>query len=157
MFAGPAGPPGLPGEKGLPGPAGYPGLNGAKGAPGLQGPLGPPGLPGLAGPDGIPGLPGLQGPVGVPGLPGEPGQPCQLASDYLTGILLVKHSQTSEVPVCNAGHIKLWEGYSMLSTDGNERSHSQDLGKYRHIYLSTRRSRHLCLLTPWLMWAPIGA
>lgn len=127
--AGPVGPPGPPGEKGIPGPPGFPGSNGVKGAIGLQGPPGPVGLPGLPGPVGAPGLPGLQGPVGVPGIPGEPGLPCEPASDYLTGILLVKHSQSQLLPVCDAGHIKLWEGYSLLFTDGDERAHSQDLGK----------------------------
>lgn len=120
----------MPGEKGASGQPGFPGSHGMKGAPGPQGPSGPVGLPGLQGPVGAPGLPGLQGPVGHPGEPGEPGLPCEAAPDYLTGILLVKHSQTDRVPVCDAGHIQLWEGYSMLSTDGNERSHSQDLGKY---------------------------
>lgn len=127
-FPGPVGPPGPPGEKGIPGPPGFPGSNGVKGAIGLQGPPGPVGLPGLPGPVGAPGLPGLQGPVGVPGIPGEPGLPCEPASDYLTGILLVKHSQSQLLPVCDAGHIKLWEGYSLLFTDGDERAHSQDLG-----------------------------
>lgn len=123
------GPPGPSGEKGLPGPSGFPGLPGVKGALGLSGPPGAVGLPGLPGPVGASGLPGLQGPVGVPGPGGEPGQPCEAASDYLTGILLVKHSQSQSVPVCDAGHIKLWDGFSLLYTDGDERAHSQDLGK----------------------------
>lgn len=102
-----------------------------KGASGLPGPPGPAGLPGLPGPIGSPGLPGLQGPVGVPGPAGEPGQPCDVVPDYLTGILLVRHSQSQTIPVCEPGHIKLWEGYSLLYTDGDERAHSQDLGKYK--------------------------
>lgn len=113
----------------MPGPPGFPGLNGLKGAQGPPGPLGPSGLPGLPGPTGAPGIPGLQGPVGVPGQVGEPGQPCEVAPDYLTGILLVRHSQSESVPECDAGHIKLWDGYSLLYTDGDERAHSQDLGK----------------------------
>lgn len=133
--AGPVGPPGPPGEKGIPGPPGFPGSNGVKGAIGFQGQPGPVGLPGLPGPVGAPGLPGLQGPVGVPGIPGEPGLPCEPASDYLTGILLVKHSQSQLLPACDAGHIKLWEGYSLLFTDGDERAHSQDLGKFK-IYIA---------------------
>jgi integrin beta 8 len=46
----------------------------------------------------------------------------------LTGILLVKHSQTMEVPHCEVGHIKLWDGYSLLYIEGNEKAHHQDLG-----------------------------
>lgn len=130
IVAGPPGAPGLPGEKGVMGPRGFPGLNGAKGAIGLVGPQGPPGPAGLAGFDGPPGLPGLQGPPGTPGPKGETGAPCEQAADYLTGILLVKHSQSQSVPVCEPGHIKLWDGYSLLYTDGDERAHSQDLGKY---------------------------
>lgn len=129
VFVGPTGPPGPQGEKGLPGPPGFPGLDGIKGAQGFIGPPGPTGLPGLPGPVGAPGLPGLQGPIGVPGPVGEPGAPCETTPDYLTGILLVKHSQSQSVPVCEPGHIRLWEGYSLLYTDGDERAHSQDLGK----------------------------
>lgn len=130
FLAGANGPPGPPGEKGLSGPQGFPGLNGIKGAQGITGPPGPSGLSGLPGPSGAPGLPGLQGPAGSPGFIGEPGAPCEAAPDYLTGILLVKHSQSQSVPVCEPGHIKLWEGYSMLYTDGDERAHSQDLGEF---------------------------
>lgn len=133
VFAGPSGPPGPPGEKGLPGPPGFPGLDGIKGEQGFLGPAGPSGLPGLPGPVGAPGLPGLQGPTGLPGLIGEPGVPCEATPDYLTGILLVKHSQSQIVPVCEPGHIKLWEGYSLLYTDGDERAHSQDLGEVSRI------------------------
>ena len=98
---------------------------------GPPGPIGPAGLPGL---DGAPGLPGLQGPAGVPGLKGEAGPPCEQTSDYLTGILLVKHSQSQNIPVCEPGHIKLWDGFSLLYTDGDERAHSQDLGKYHMVF-----------------------
>lgn len=116
------------------GPPGFPGSPGLKGAAGFPGAPGQPGLPGLAGPVGPPGLPGLQGPSGIPGPRGEPGATCEQAPDYLTGILLVRHSQSQNVPVCEPGHIKLWEGYSLLYTDGDERAHSQDLGKYhQHI------------------------
>lgn len=95
---------------------------------------GSPGRPGLEGPIGPPGLPGLTGPAGLPGPKGEPGAQCEQAADYLTGILLVRHSQSQTVPVCEPGHIKLWEGYSLLYTDGDERAHSQDLGNELVIY-----------------------
>lgn len=132
---GPAGQPGIPGEKGMTGPPGFPGVPGAKGAPGFEGAPGAPGLPGLIGPVGPPGLTGVQGPPGLPGLKGESGLPCEQTPDYLTGILLVKHSQSQNVPVCEPGHIKLWEGYSLLYTDGDERAHSQDLGKYHRLII----------------------
>ena len=70
----------------------------------------------------------LQGVRGEPGLKGEPGQPCHDQPDYLTGILLVKHSQSIQVPSCESGHIKLWDGYSLLYIEGNEKAHHQDLG-----------------------------
>lgn len=97
-------------------------------------------MPGLPGPVGAPGLPGLQGPVGAPGLTGEPGAPCEQIPDYLTGILLVKHSQSESIPECERGHIKLWEGYSLLFTDGDERAHSQDLGELYFALLIKVRS-----------------
>lgn len=98
--------------------------------PGLDGPPGAPGLRGLQGLQGPPGKPGLQGPIGPTGPQGEAGLPCEASADYLTGILLVRHSQSEEIPTCDRGHIKLWDGYSLLYTDGDERAHSQDLGKY---------------------------
>lgn len=71
---------------------------------------------------------------------GQPGLPCEQQPDYLTGILLVKHSQTIEVPRCEPGHIKLWDGYSLLYIEGNEKAHHQDLGiqvfiLYYNIYI----------------------
>lgn len=74
------------------------------------------------------GPPGVDGRPGFPGSKGEIGQPCSPAPDYLTGILLVKHSQTEQVPTCEAGHIKLWEGYSLLYVDANDFPSNQDLG-----------------------------
>ncbi|CAG0886337.1 unnamed protein product [Darwinula stevensoni] len=47
---------------------------------------------------------------------------------HYTGLLLVKHSQTSTVPECPYGQAKLWDGYSLLYIEGNEKAHSQDLG-----------------------------
>lgn len=45
-----------------------------------------------------------------------------------TGFMLVRHSQTTSVPMCPQGGTKLWDGYSLLYLEGNERAHSQDLG-----------------------------
>lgn len=112
------------------GPPGFPGRDGAKGEIGFVGAPGAPGLPGQPGLDGPPGQAGLSGTPGFPGIKGEQGAPCDIVPDYLTGILLVKHSQSQTVPTCERGHIKLWEGYSLLFTDGDERAHSQDLGKF---------------------------
>lgn len=119
---------GLPGMKGLMGPPGYPGSKGTTGTAGL------PGLQGFPGPSGIPGdpgLPGLPGPPGVPGIKGESGAKGTTGpsgGDYLNGILLVRHSQSLEVPGCPQGMNKIWDGFSLLYIEGNEKSHNQDLG-----------------------------
>ncbi|MCL4140345.1 UNVERIFIED_CONTAM: hypothetical protein GTU68_017613, partial [Idotea baltica] len=47
---------------------------------------------------------------------------------YSAGVLLVRHSQSIEVPSCGQGQVQLWEGYSLLYVEGNERAHHQDLG-----------------------------
>lgn len=112
-FTGPPGVPGTKGETGYPGPTGLPGL---------------PGLPGLKGERGIDGLPGPPGMQGLKGMKGYPGLPGDSGSNFFTGILLVRHSQQSTVPNCPTGMDKLWEGYSLLYIEGNEKAHSQDLG-----------------------------
>lgn len=40
----------------------------------------------------------------------------------------MKHSQSSQVPPCPQGMAKLWEGYSLLYVEGQEKAHNQDLG-----------------------------
>ncbi|KAF4526481.1 hypothetical protein B566_EDAN013581, partial [Ephemera danica] len=62
------------------------------------------------------------------GIIGGPGRACEAHADYLTGILLVKHSQSSDIPQCEPGHVKLWDGYSLLYVEANEKAHHQDLG-----------------------------
>ncbi|XP_063370277.1 collagen alpha-2(IV) chain-like [Cydia amplana] len=141
---GPMGPPGargliglagLPGEPGVAGPMGPPGapgligFPGLPGEPGIAGPVGPPGARGLIGLPGWPGKPGVEGPMGLPGdigftglkgEKGEPGLPVPLMfteKQISSGVLLVKHSQTQVIPSCDAGHVKLWEGYSLFSKD----------------------------------------
>jgi collagen type IV alpha len=64
----------------------------------------------------------------LPGIKGNAGLPCSSAPDYLTGILLVKHSQSEEIPRCDAGQIQLWDGYSLMYVDGNDYPANQDLG-----------------------------
>lgn len=73
---------------------------------------------------GIPGAPGYQGPPGTVGR-------------VLSGFLLVIHSQSVEVPQCPEGSTQLWTGYSLVYLEGQEKAHTQDLGKFViHIVLS---------------------
>ncbi|NXY92702.1 CO4A6 protein, partial [Alcedo cyanopectus] len=44
------------------------------------------------------------------------------------GYTLVKHSQSDQIPPCPIGMSKLWDGYSLLYVEGQEKSHNQDLG-----------------------------
>uniref|UniRef100_A0A8B9NWE7 Collagen IV NC1 domain-containing protein n=2 Tax=Apteryx TaxID=8821 RepID=A0A8B9NWE7_APTOW len=44
------------------------------------------------------------------------------------GYTLVKHSQSDQIPPCPLGMNKLWDGYSLLYVEGQEKSHNQDLG-----------------------------
>lgn len=112
-------------------------ITGQKGDPGLRGDNGLPGLPGNDGQpgerggQGLPGLDGLPGPVGPPGVPGGPGRPGGVLP---SGFLLVRHSQTTEIPQCPLGQAKLWDGYSLLYLEGNERAHNQDLGMKRFLH-----------------------
>jgi len=64
--------------------------------------------------------------------PAGPGGPKGRAGDdgpvLPSGYMLVKHSQTTSVPRCPAGSTQMWDGYSLLYLEGNEKAHSQDLG-----------------------------
>ncbi|GFS14577.1 collagen alpha-2(IV) chain [Elysia marginata] len=122
---GPIGEPGRMGEKGEPGPMGQSGMEGMKGPDGDMGPPGPPGDDGMDGPEGVPGSDGARGSDGPKGDRGSPG-PAGITPP--TGYLLVRHSQSSEVPQCERGTTKLWDGYSLLYIEGDEKSHHQDLG-----------------------------
>ena len=73
---------------------------------------------------GVPGIPGRNGEDGIDGAPGLPG-----LSALFHGYFVTRHSQTSEVPQCPENTRKLWDGYSLLFIQGNERAHGQDLGK----------------------------
>lgn len=70
---------------------------------------------------GLPGLPGSDGPQGQPGLPGS--------ASAAHGFLITRHSQSTEVPTCPLGTSVIYDGYSLLYVQGNERAHGQDLGK----------------------------
>ena len=37
--------------------------------------------------------------------------------------------QSSSIPLCEPGSNKMWDGYSLLYVEGNEKAHHQDLGK----------------------------
>lgn len=114
---------GPPGMRGPPGPGckGEPGPDGRRGEDGLPGFPGPPGQKGDMGEAGCPGEPG------PPGAPGDPG-PKGFGLGYLSGFLLVLHSQTDGEPTCPAGMPRLWTGYSLLYLEGQEKAHNQDLG-----------------------------
>uniref|UniRef100_T1L4B7 Collagen IV NC1 domain-containing protein n=1 Tax=Tetranychus urticae TaxID=32264 RepID=T1L4B7_TETUR len=82
-------------------------------------------MPGLPGDRGLPGLKGqasYPGDIGTPGPVGMPGP------NYLTDILLVRHSQDIKPPTCPKNMTKLWDGYSLLYIEGNGHAHGQDLG-----------------------------
>lgn len=74
-----------------------------------------------AGSRGYPGPPGSDGLQGLPGAPG-PGSVAH-------GFLITRHSQTTEVPACPQGTGQIYDGYSLLYVQGNERAHGQDLGE----------------------------
>jgi len=57
------------------------------------------------------------------------GKPCSPNVKYSTGQMLVRHSQSSSIPLCGPGEVKLRDGYSLLYIEGNEKAHHQDLGK----------------------------
>lgn len=65
---------------------------------------------------------------GQPGKPGRPGIPGPAGRGSSIGYTLVKHSQDSQVPMCPQGMAKLWDGYSLLYVEGQEKAHNQDLG-----------------------------
>lgn len=65
--------------------------------------------------------------LGPPGPTGDPG-PKGLGPGYLSGFLLVLHSQTDQEPACPMGMPRLWTGYSLLYLEGQEKAHNQDLG-----------------------------
>jgi len=85
--------------------------------------------------------------VGAKGRPGTQGTPGSSGSHLPSGFHLVKHSQTTRIPECPAGGQKLWDGYSLLYLEGNEKSHSQDLGMFSKDYcILNRRVRSSIVL-----------
>lgn len=74
----------------------------------------------LLGQRGYPGPPGSDGPQGPQGLPGS--------VSAAHGFLITRHSQGQEVPYCPEKTNLIYDGYSLLYVQGNERAHGQDLG-----------------------------
>lgn len=46
------------------------------------------------------------------------------------GFVLVRHSQTKQIPACPLDMRTLWVGYSLLYLEGQEKAHTQDLGTF---------------------------
>lgn len=60
---------------------------------------------------------------------GRNGEPGPAGHVRPSGQLVVRHSQTTDIPGCPAGMRKLWDGFSLLYLEGSEKAHGQDLGK----------------------------
>lgn len=65
--------------------------------------------------------------IGQQGPPGDEGPPGP-SKRFSSGFLLVIHSQSTYVPKCPLNMSTLWEGYSLLYLEGQEKAHTQDLG-----------------------------
>ncbi len=63
--------------------------------------------------------------LGASGPPGPAGPGLQR-----TGFMVVRHSQSAQVPDCPSGMVKLWDGYSLPMMQGNDHGYHQDLGNY---------------------------
>lgn len=113
------------------GETGFIGMTGVKGDQGEHGTTGSVGPQGDAGQRGERGEPGENGDLGDKGFSGPSGDrgPPGKSKNVKLGFLLVKHSQTARVPRCPLNMQKLWEGYSLLYLEGQERAYSQDLGQ----------------------------
>ena len=79
--------------------------------------------------------------VGGPGPGGPKGRDGTPGAVIPSGYMLVVHSQTTSIPNCPAGATKLWDGYSLLYLEGNEKAHSQDLGTVSSSRSSTALER----------------
>ncbi|VEL36995.1 unnamed protein product [Protopolystoma xenopodis] len=101
---------GEPGVKGLPTP--FPGPFGPSGAPGLSGQRGEPGYRGPPGDQGPTGRPGRNGTIGL----GDAGH------------LFALHSQNEKAPECPPFTSPLYNGYSLVTLQGDGDSVTMDLG-----------------------------
>ena len=112
---------------------------------------GPPGQIGEKGERGFDGRNGEPGRPGIPGIPGKDGEDCKVELNYLSGNILVRHSQSSSFPSCANNEVKLWDGYSLLYFEGNEKSHHQDLGKIISNFLKFQNLSYYNILQAWLV------
>lgn len=71
---------------------------------------------------------GDPGPIGDRGNPGP-------SKSLNSGFLLVRHSQSKYIPTCPFGMRPLWDGYSLLYLEGQEKAHTQDLGRSTHKFM----------------------
>uniref|UniRef100_A0A3Q4MB98 Collagen IV NC1 domain-containing protein n=1 Tax=Neolamprologus brichardi TaxID=32507 RepID=A0A3Q4MB98_NEOBR len=117
---------GIFGDNGEIGNVGSEGI-GPKGSVGASGLPGVRGKPGCEGPPGLNGSSGLQGTGGNRGPEGEKGS--HGPTKELNLGLLVVHSQSANTPRCPGNMNTLWEGFSLLYLEGQERAHTQDLGQ----------------------------
>jgi integrin beta 8 len=126
---------GNPGPRGNRGPCGLTGQRGSPGNPGNQGSRGIAGSTGIKGGPGARGDAGVQGPQGQPGIRGEDGLDGEVGAvgerglTQTIGFTFARHGQSMEKQSCPKGTIKLWDGYSLLHTVGNQYHHGQDLGR----------------------------
>lgn len=65
----------------------------------------------------------MQGPPGLPG-----------TGSVAHGFLITRHSQTTDSPFCPPGTSRIYDGFSLLYVQGNERAHGQDLGTVPFCY-----------------------
>jgi hypothetical protein len=67
--------------------------------------------------------------------------------------MVVRHSQSAQVPECPSGMVKLWDGYSLLMMQGNDHGYHQDLGNY--FFPTKNKFSNLNLRFGWFMSSKI--
>jgi len=72
--------------------------------------------------------------LGASGPPGPAGPGLQR-----TGFMVVRHSQSAQVPECPSGMIKLWDGYSLLMMQGNDHGYHQDLDRFLSLNIEEKQ------------------
>lgn len=93
---------------------------------------------------------GYPGPPGPDGIPGRIGPPGPSSMDH--GFLVTRHSQTVDVPQCPDGTTLIYDGYSLLYVQGNERSHGQDLGQHSNHTIHIATLLLAMLQLDWLLF-----
>lgn len=90
---------------------------------------------------------GEQGPPGDEGPPGP-------SERFNSGFLLVIHSQSTDVPKCPRNMTKLWDGYSLLYLEGQEKAHTQDLGRKHNRHTNITWSAITLIPPSWYCVVP---